>query len=396
MAALVCIAALVLAGCAHATEEKIPGPGFRPDSEYAPVFVKSLEKATIAVYPSIVRAVDETSHSLESQAQIVALLNEKKMTTAVAKTSTIDPGALKGQSQWDIFQNDMHIIAERLESQKSDAAYSLVMEFLLPPGNQAVFGIHCYIIDRQGENAFSFLLNSHHKLFSDADLSAGDSSEASRAILIEKATQVGVIALIEQVKAPDPQQNTRKDGYSITTEILSPFDRKVERIFVITSIAEPIEPVFSHSFEHSLISAFQANGIDATMKVTSKESGSRTDYGSEAETFAPDANMRINIDPLYRKHKDGYQAIVGTDFEASAINMATENMVWHATGKVDYIANSYFKRSGYTAHEGIRKEFAWHTTAAIVRAFIADVNGRESAPIYTVTEDRQRHGQRTD
>ena len=148
-----------------------------------------------------------------------------------------------------------------------------------------------------------------------------------------------------------------------------------------------------HSFKHSLISAFESNGVKTIVKFTAEESENLAHYGSEAETFAPDATMRINLDPLYRTRKDGYQAIVGTVFEVSLINMATGEMVWHATGKVDYI--QMFDR-GYTAHEGIRKEFAWHTTAAIVRAFVADATGQKSAPIYTVTEDRQLYGQRTD
>ena len=185
----------------------------------------------------------------------------------------------------------------------------------------------------------------------------------------------------------------REEGYSITTEKDSSFDKKVERIFVIAKVEERLKPVFAHSFEHSMISAFQSNGVDAIVTVTSPESDSLKDYGKEAETFAPDATMRININPLYRTRDDGYQAIVGTDFEASLIDTATEKRVWHATGKVDYIK---MFRPHYRASEGIRKEFAWHTTAAIVRAFIAEVNGQKPTPIYTVTEDRQRHGQRVD
>ena len=53
-------------------------------------------------------------------------------------------------------------------------------------------------------------------------------------------------------------------------------------------------------------------------------------------------------------------------------------------------------RSYYRAVEGIRKEFAWATTSAIARAFIDEVNSQKPALIYTVTEDRQRHGQRVD
>ncbi len=183
------------------------------------------------------------------------------------------------------------------------------------------------------------------------------------------------------------------EGYSITTEKDSYFDKKVERILVIAQVEERLIPVFAHSFEHSMISAFQSNGVDAIVKVTSPESDSLTDYGKEAETFAPDATMRININPIYRTRDDGYQAIVGTDFEVSLIDMATEKRVWHATGKVDYIKNF---RPNYEAHKGIRREFAWHTTATIVRAFIAEVNGQKSAPIYTNTEARKRHGQRID
>jgi len=66
---------------------------------------------------------------------------------------------------------------------------------------------------------------------------------------------------------------------------------------------------------------------------------------------------------------------------------------WQAIGKVGYIR---MFRSYYRAVEGIRKEFAWATTAAIVRAFIDEVNSQKPALIYTVTEDRQRHGQRVD
>ena len=180
------------------------------------------------------------------------------------------------------------------------------------------------------------------------------------------------------------------DGYSITTEKDSSFDKKVERILVIVKVEERLQSVFAHSFEHSLISAFESNGVDVIVTVTSPEPDSLIDNGKEAETFAPDATLRIDINPLYRPREDGYQAIVGTDFEASLIDAATEKRVWHATGKVDYI-----KAFGpqYIAHEGIRKQFAWYTTKAIVRAFIAEINGQKPARIHTDTGARERQGQ---
>jgi len=173
-------------------------------------------------------------------------------------------------------------------------------------------------------------------------------------------------------------------GNSITTEKDSSFDKKVERIFVIAKVEEGLPSYFAHTFEHSMISAFQSNSVDAIVTLTSPESDNLSDYGKEAETFAPDATMRININPLYRTRDDGYQAIVGTDFEASLIDTATEKRVWHATGKVDYIR---MFEPDYIADYYFIEDFAWSTSAAIVEAFIAEVNGQKPAPIPTLTED---------
>jgi hypothetical protein len=182
--------------------------------------------------------------------------------------------------------------------------------------------------------------------------------------------------------------------YSITSKKDSSFNKMVGRVFVISKVEAPLIPVFAHSFEHSLISAFRSNGMDASVVVVeSPESDSMTDYSKEAETFAPDATMRINIKPIYRTRDDGYQAIVGTDFDVSLIDTATEKRVWHASGKVDYIR---MFGPHYRAGEGIKKEFAFSTTKAIVSVFAAEVNGQEPARVLTVIEDREKHGQRVD
>ena len=265
IAVVACLAILSLNGCLDDSEQTIIGPAYRPHSENATVFRKALETATIAVYPSIVRTLEETSYSVKSQQQIVSLLNDKQITTAVARAIPVDPGVLVSGPQWAIFQNDMHKIADELKRQKSDTNYSLVMAIVFPPGNQSIFGIHCYIINHKGENAFSFLLNSHHPLFVEANLTARNSSETSRAMLIEKATRVGLHALIKQLEAPEPKKSANQQGYTITTQKISPFDKDVDRIFIITSLHKRLMPVFMHSFKHSLISAFESNGVEAVV-----------------------------------------------------------------------------------------------------------------------------------
>ena len=389
----VCFTLLLFQGCSQTSHNHAINPAYRPHSENSAEFVEALKTSTIAVYPSIIRTLEETFYSVDSQRQVVSLLNEKQVTTAVAKTGSIDPGPMKGPPQWDIFMHDMHSIADSLKSNTPDTQYSIVMEFIFPPGNQSVWGVHCFVFDQQGNNAFSFLLNSHHKLFNDANLSGQDASEASRAKLVEKATQVGVTALIQQVHATVQEDVLKNLGYSITSQKVTTFDQKVDKIFVIARIQKRLEHIFMHSLKHSLKSGFESNGVKSIVKLMPRDSDDFAKFDGELEEFSPDAVMNIDLDPLYRKRRDGYQAVVGTDFKASVINKASEEMAWQATGKVNYIK---MFGSRYTAHEGIRKEFAWHTTAAIVRRFVLDVNGHKSAPIYTITEDRQLYKQRTD
>lgn len=176
-------------------------PGFRPESKHSAEFLESVKSAKVAVHPLIIRVANDISYSERSQEQIIATLNEERVTTAVARADTFGLVKSTGVTQWDIFQNDQQAIAAQLKGLDSYTDYRLVMEVVFFPRRPAVFGIHCYVFDRQGENAFSFLLNSHHKLFVDANLSAQDLSETSRAEMVEKATKIGVTAFMQQIDA---------------------------------------------------------------------------------------------------------------------------------------------------------------------------------------------------
>ena len=197
-----CLVAFSPAGLAHEAEITTADPGFRPPSEYAPAFLESLDTATIVVYPTLVRRANRTAHSFASQAQIIDSLNTENIATAMAGRRRIDLGPLlgTGSSQWEVFERDMQRVAVALQKQGSNTQYHLVMEFLLPVSDQQIFGIHCYVLDQQGQSAFSFLLNSHHQLFVDANLMAANSSEEARSDMLTRATQAGVTALEQQIE----------------------------------------------------------------------------------------------------------------------------------------------------------------------------------------------------
>ena len=187
---------------------------------------------------------------------------------------------------------------------------------------------------------------------------------------------------------PMMQQQQRPGGYSITTEKDPAFDQQVERVFIVASVEEQLGDVFANSFEHSLVSALQENGVEAVYKLANQD--------KDADPSAADAIMRIDIKPLYLEQEEGAQGFIGTEFEVTVIHNATGKQVWHATGKVDYTKSKKPRRSGYAPHRGILKEFAWHTTAAIAWNFISEVNGKEPKPMYTNTGGREYHEQRID
>lgn len=201
---------------------------------------------------------------------------------------------------------------------------------------------------------------------------------------------VGIISIchiflsFEHQEVSDRQSKKIYKKYSITTEKDSSFDKKAEKIVITYDVHERLVDVFAYCFEHSLISGFELSGTEAVLV---------TDESPKPDGFDPDATMHIDIQPLYRERQDGYQAIVGTKFNVILTDTATGKEVWHQTGKVDYIR---MFGPHYRAGEGIRKEFAWHTTEAIVSPFEVEVNDHLPARIYTVTEVRQKYRQRTD
>lgn len=199
----ICITLLATTGAAHEHSQTIPDPGFRPESAHAGAFIDQLSAATVAVLPSMVRRADRTAHSFASQQQVVTLLNESGLIAAVSKPKRIDRGPLRRNSQWEVFDYGLLDLSEALERYRTGTDFILVVEFLIPDG-QEVFGIECYILDQSGNNAFSFVLNSHHEIFASARLRAQDSSEAARADMISNATRIVIAALQRQIDRLSP------------------------------------------------------------------------------------------------------------------------------------------------------------------------------------------------
>jgi hypothetical protein len=176
--------------------------GFRPDSDLAAAFVDGVTTSEIVVFPTIVRSPYISRYSTASRQLAIEFLESNGLGAVRAGDFQFYLGDPKGQSQFVFFQDSMRRIAEQLENFDNDADYILVIEVLFPPrkpGLTEVFGIHVYVLDSGGNNAFSFLLNSHHESFSAAKLSTSKDTAESKERLAIKSTSLAMKALKEQI-----------------------------------------------------------------------------------------------------------------------------------------------------------------------------------------------------
>jgi len=202
-AGLVLLLCLCTSGRAHEQAEALAEPGYRPGSSLSALFVSEVATTEIAVFPTIVRTPDTSGYSIASRQRVVEFLNNNGLGTGMAADIEFYMGPVEARSQYEMFLNSMETIGAQLSEYKRQVDYVMVLELLFPPvraGTTAVFGIHCFVLAPDGTNAFSFLLNSHHKLFVDANLRTSDITAKGRERLAIKSTEVALTALKQQIQ----------------------------------------------------------------------------------------------------------------------------------------------------------------------------------------------------
>jgi hypothetical protein len=203
-----CLLAVILPWNAlpGADEGTTDAPGFRPrvDDGSDAAFVAALPEASIAVLPCVVRSIEGLKHDAALAGSIATALRDANVATRidVAKETVNLPEHSGGQPQFATFQAELGALAGAVKPAGVSADYVVLVEFLVAPrrgGGESVAGIHCFVFTREGRNAFSFLLNSHHRILVDAQLRAEGTDESARGELLAKAAQVAAEALGRQI-----------------------------------------------------------------------------------------------------------------------------------------------------------------------------------------------------
>jgi len=181
----------------NSLNKNISNSGFRPESDLAQTFINSYKESKFIIYPTITRAVDTTTWSKLLSKEFAKNLKRVKNLNIRLNENLINPGELMGKSQFEFFKNDMVRLGNEIKMKKEKIDYCIIPEILFEPkrnGTLFVFGIHVFILNNEGENVFSFLLNSHHELFVEAKLYAYNPNENDLEELKQRCLNVGVKA----------------------------------------------------------------------------------------------------------------------------------------------------------------------------------------------------------
>jgi hypothetical protein len=175
----------------------ISNPGFLYESDLNQAFKNSYKDSKFIIYPTITRAIDTTTWSELLSKTFAKKLKRDEDLNIILTEDLLNPGDLIGRAQFEFFKNDMERLGDEVRMKKEKTDYYIIPEILFAPKRNEtlfVFGIHVFILNNEGENVFSFLLNSHHELFTEANLYAYNPNESDLEELEKRCLDVGVKA----------------------------------------------------------------------------------------------------------------------------------------------------------------------------------------------------------
>jgi hypothetical protein len=224
---------VIVAGLlASGTAGSAMADGFRPSSGLEPAFLEQLPDSTVVVYPANIRDPSSSALSATVRDAFVERLREAGIAGAVAANEVLSLGEPDEGGQWQIFNGSLDKIAEQLRERPAGGDYAVVFDVIFPPARAKqieVFGLQVYMVTAYGDNAFSFLLNSHHPSFVAATLRTSDNSARGREALALRSVDVAMKALDEQITAAREclAIDAGKGPFPMSSDVVADFEGKL-------------------------------------------------------------------------------------------------------------------------------------------------------------------------
>jgi hypothetical protein len=149
----------------------------------------------------VFRRTVENTYSADSRDAIIECLEDNGFRRATSDTGHVEFASGAG-TQGVVFRAGVKRFTDYLDMSPVRTPYALVAEVMLTRtrrGGEGVGGIQCYILDSDGKNVFSFVLNAHHRVFAAGELVIPSLNPRLRRQLEERATDVLVEALGRQL-----------------------------------------------------------------------------------------------------------------------------------------------------------------------------------------------------
>lgn len=151
-------------------------------------FLEDLGSTSITIYPTYVRVHDSGRYDAASADQIAAFLRDERL-AEVTRSGEQPPMAKDWQmNQSAMYRESREALAQWVKEHPIATKYAAMAEFLKGSEDRVAGGIHLYVISADGQTAFGVGLNSHHKLFQDA-----------QPVTVEQCTDVVIRSMKEQI-----------------------------------------------------------------------------------------------------------------------------------------------------------------------------------------------------
>ena len=156
LAAICGIAVLVAGGCNDAID-----PALQKQ------FTDDLGKTTITVFPAAVRT-ESIAYNPAAATAIAAALRDAELAEADVATGEPPITGPWYSNQSRMWKESTVALGNYVKEHPIETKYAVMAEYLILGGTREVGGVHIYVVDKSGALITGMLLNSHHKLFSDA------------------------------------------------------------------------------------------------------------------------------------------------------------------------------------------------------------------------------------
>ena len=168
---VICIAlSLVMGGCASLV-----------DPQANQTLLQSLGNTSFTVFPTFVRYAKETSYDNTDTAAVSIFLTDNNLGQVTVSDQQVAITGGWQMNQSAMWRESAEAFAQHLAANPIQTDYALLPEYLIG-GNGVPVGIHCYILNTQGDVAAGFRLNSHYSIFTDANL---QTAQDCTAVLIQ-------------------------------------------------------------------------------------------------------------------------------------------------------------------------------------------------------------------